>query len=61
MLCAHPKIQGYLQSLFLKIQKHDEAELKEADFDLRAFQSAMSVLILQQWQKEGKIDIGIMH
>ena len=32
---------------------------KEEDFDLRAFQSAMSVLILQQWQREGKIDIGI--
>jgi asparagine synthetase B (glutamine-hydrolysing) len=32
---------------------------KEENFDLRAFQSAMSVLILQQWQRKGIIDIGI--
>ena len=37
----------------------DPRTFKEKDFDLRAFQSAMSVLILQQWQREGKMDIGI--
>lgn len=37
----------------------DPAKFKEKDFDLRAFQSAISVLVLQQWQREGKIDIGI--
>jgi asparagine synthase (glutamine-hydrolysing) len=42
----------------LDILKNKEA-FKEEDFDLRAFQSAMSVLILQQWQRDGKIDIGI--
>jgi asparagine synthase (glutamine-hydrolysing) len=34
-------------------------ELKQQDYGLRAFQSPMSVLILQKWQREGKIDIGI--
>lgn len=33
--------------------------LKQRDYGLREFQSAMSVLILQKWQREGKIDIGI--
>lgn len=42
----------------LDILKNKDA-FKEEDFDLRAFQSAMSVLILQQWQRDGKIDIGI--
>jgi len=32
---------------------------KRQSFGLREFQSAMSVLILQKWQREGKIDIGI--
>ena len=34
-------------------------DLKQRDYGLREFQSAMSVLILQNWQREGKIDIGI--
>jgi hypothetical protein len=34
-------------------------EFKRPDYDLRAFQSAMSVLILQKWQRTGQIDIGI--
>ena len=34
-------------------------ELKQGDYGLREFQSSMSVLILQKWQREGKIDIGI--
>lgn len=34
-------------------------ELKGQEYGLRAFQSPMSVLILQKWQREGKIDIGI--
>jgi len=34
-------------------------ELKQQDYSLRSFQSPMSVLILQKWQREGKIDIGI--
>jgi len=34
-------------------------ELKQQDYGLRAFQSPMSVLILQKWQREGSIDIGI--
>ena len=29
------------------------------DYGLRAFQSPLSVLILQKWQREGEIDIGI--
>jgi len=33
--------------------------LKQQDYGLREFQSAMSVLILQKWQREGKMDIGI--
>ena len=37
----------------------ETGELNQDDFDLRAFQSAMSVLILQKWQREGKMDIGI--
>lgn len=32
---------------------------RRKDYGLRAFQSPMSVLILQKWQREGKIDIGI--
>ena len=35
-------------------------ELKQGDYGLREFQSSMSVLILQKWQREGKIEIGIM-
>jgi hypothetical protein len=34
-------------------------ELKQKDYGLRAFQSPISVLILQKWQREGRIDIGI--
>ena len=34
-------------------------DLKQHDYGLREFQSAMSVLILQNWQREGKVDIGI--
>ena len=36
-----------------------KGELKQRDYGLREFQSSMSVLILQNWQREGKIDIGI--
>ena len=32
----------------------------QQDYGLRTFQSPMSVLILQKWQREGNIDIGIM-
>lgn len=32
---------------------------KSINFGIRAFYCAMSVLILQKWQREGKIDIGI--
>lgn len=32
---------------------------RRKEYGLRAFQSPMSVLILQKWQREGKIDIGI--
>ena len=38
---------------------HGMKASKRKDYGLRAFQSAMSVLILQKWQREGKIDIGI--
>ncbi|MCP4310026.1 MAG: hypothetical protein GY790_02065 [Bacteroidetes bacterium] len=34
-------------------------ESKQHDYGLKAFQSPISVLILQRWQREGKIDIGI--
>lgn len=51
----YDKLQSMLDML------KNEGVFKEVDFDLRAFQSAMSVLILQQWQREGRIDIGIKH
>lgn len=38
--------------------KHEEKRRK-MNFGPRAFLSPMSVLILQKWQREGKIDIGI--
>lgn len=34
-------------------------ELKRQVYDVRAFQSAISVLLLQNWQRSGKLDIGI--
>jgi asparagine synthase (glutamine-hydrolysing) len=37
----------------------DMGAIKQEDFNLRAFQSAISVLILQKWQREGETDIGI--
>ena len=36
-----------------------EGKLKRRNYGIREFQSSMSVLILQKWQREGKIDIGI--
>jgi len=33
--------------------------LETKDYGLKSFQSPVSVLILQKWQREGKIDIGI--
>jgi len=47
------KLEEMLDS-YLKIR-----ELKHQIYGLREFHSAMSVLILQKWQREGKIDIGI--
>lgn len=35
-------------------------ERQEQEYGLKAFQSAMSVVILQAWQREGKVDIGII-
>lgn len=35
--------------------------IKQEDFNLRAFQSAISVLILQKWQREGQVEIGIKY
>jgi asparagine synthase (glutamine-hydrolysing) len=34
-------------------------QLKGQEYGLKEFQSPMSVLILQKWQREGKMDIGI--
>ena len=49
----YEKLDGMLGSL------KNTGAIKQEDFNLRAFQSAISVLILQKWQKEGKVDIGI--
>lgn len=34
-------------------------DLERKDYGLKSFQSPMSILILQKWQREGRIDIGI--
>lgn len=49
----YDKLHKMLDS-FIKI-----GEVKQRYYHLPEFQSAMSVLILQKWQREGKIDIGI--
>jgi hypothetical protein len=40
-------------------QLNEKKDGKQIAFGIRAFFCAISVLILQKWQREGKIDIGI--